>query len=111
MAKKAYFVYIVKCKDNTLYTGITNDLISRIQAHNKAKGAKYTRARMPVKLVFSKKVASRPKALKLEYQIKQLSRTEKLNMIKGAISSRLRTRCYGGQAVKIHNHMQPNQLR
>ncbi len=78
-----YFVYILKCADNTLYTGITVDVMRRVKEHNLSKlGAKYTRARRPVKLVYSKKYKSRSLATKAESQIKNLTREEKLKLIK-----------------------------
>ncbi len=79
----SFFVYIVKCSDKTLYTGITTDLKRRIDEHNSSDlGAKYTRARRPVKLVWSKKFKTRSLATKEEYKIKQLSREEKIVLIK-----------------------------
>lgn len=77
-----YHLYILKCTDKTLYTGITTDLNRRIKEHNTSKlGAKYTSARRPVKLVYSKKFANRSKAQKEESKIKKLSRTEKLTLL------------------------------
>jgi putative endonuclease len=73
-----WIIYLVRCSDNTLYCGITNDLERRIKQHNEGKGAKYTRGRGPITLI---KFFTRPtkgEALKLEYRIKQLSRQEKL---------------------------------
>ena len=78
-----YFVYIVKCADTTLYTGITTDLERRLTEHNQSeKWAKYTRVRRPVTLVYSEKHASRSEACQREYAIKQLSREEKLEMMR-----------------------------
>lgn len=78
-----YHLYILKCADNSLYTGITVDLARRVAEHNSSKlGAKYTRARQPVKLVYSKKFPSRSAALKAEARIKKLSHSEKLNIMK-----------------------------
>lgn len=78
-----YYLYILKCSDKTLYTGITVDLKRRIKEHNTSKlGAKYTSARRPVKLVYSKKFANRSKAQKEESKIKKLSRAEKLKLIR-----------------------------
>jgi len=78
-----YHLYILKCADNSLYTGITVDLARRVAEHNSSKlGAKYTRARQPVKLVYSRKLPSRSVALKAEARIKKLSHSEKLNIIK-----------------------------
>ncbi len=78
-----YYIYIVKCADKTLYTGITIDLARRIKEHNSSKlGAKYTRARRPVKLVYSKKFRNRSIASKAEARIKKLTREYKLNMLK-----------------------------
>ena len=74
-----WFVYILNCSDNTLYTGITNNLEKRIATHNSGKGAKYTKGRTPVTLLKSFECSSKSEALKLEYKIKQLPREEKLN--------------------------------
>jgi putative endonuclease len=74
-----WFVYIVECSDKTLYTGITTDIERRIKQHNEGVGAKYTRGRGPVALVKSFERLTKSDALKLEYQIKQLSKEEKLN--------------------------------
>jgi putative endonuclease len=71
-------VYILMCADQTLYTGITNNLSRRIRQHNSKKGAKYTRSRTPVTLYTSFDCADKSAALKLEYSIKQLSRQQKL---------------------------------
>jgi putative endonuclease len=75
-----WFVYIVECSDKhkTLYTGITNNLFSRIEKHNKGLGAKYTKGRTPVYLLKTFKVKTKSEALKLEYKIKHLPREEKL---------------------------------
>ena len=78
-----WFVYILECKDKTLYTGITNNLEKRIEQHNHSpEGAKYTRARRPVKCVYTEKHNNRSEATKREMAIKKLSRIEKLNLIK-----------------------------
>lgn len=78
-----YHLYILKCADKTLYTGITTDLNRRILEHNSSKrGAKYTSARRPVRLVYSKKFKDRSLASKEESKIKKLSRAEKLKKIK-----------------------------
>jgi putative endonuclease len=73
-----WYVYILLCADDTLYTGITNNLERRIKQHNEGKGAKYTKGRGPVTLVKSIECATKSEALKLEYKIKQLPREEKL---------------------------------
>ena len=75
-------VYILQCNDNSLYTGITNHLQQRIEKHNAGKGAKYTRSRLPVVLVYQETVEDKSEALKREHQIKQLSRAEKLLLSK-----------------------------
>ena len=76
------FVYILKCNDNTLYTGWTNDLLKRINAHNSGKGAKYTRVRLPVDLIYFETYETSKEAMKREYHIKKrLSREEKLKLI------------------------------
>lgn len=79
------YVYILRCNDGTLYTGWTNDLINRVNAHNKGKGAKYTKARLPVKLVYYETYNSKRDALKREYEIKQYSKKDKENMISIAL--------------------------
>ncbi len=78
-----YYVYILKCSDGTLYTGFTNDLEKRVLAHNTSKtAAKYTRARRPVKLMYSEKFKSKGKALKREWEIKKIGREGKMELIK-----------------------------
>jgi len=73
-----WHVYIVRCADDTLYTGITNNIDKRIVKHNKGTGAKYTKARRPVILVKSIECVNKSEALKLEYKIKQMPKKEKL---------------------------------
>lgn len=76
-----YFVYIVECSDGTLYTGITTDLERRLDEHNYSnKGAKYTRARRPVFLVYNETVNNRSEASKREHTLKKMSRQEKRNL-------------------------------
>lgn len=75
-----WFVYILQCSDGTLYTGITNNLQKRIEAHNKGAGAKYTRGRGPVTLIKSFEVMDKGEALKIERRIKKLSRDQKLEL-------------------------------
>ena len=82
MSETAWTVYILRCADGTLYTGIAPDVEKRLQKHNEGKGAKYTRGRTPVELVYREEHPSRAEASKREYQIKQLSRAEKLELIK-----------------------------
>jgi putative endonuclease len=77
-------IYIVRCNDNTLYTGITIDIDKRLEEHNSGKkGAKYTRSRRPVKLVYSEETSSRSKATKRELQIKKMTRIRKLTLVAG----------------------------
>ena len=73
-----WFCYILECSDGTLYTGITTDIDKRVSTHNKGKGAKYTKTRLPVVLKWSKIVENRSEASKLEYKIKKLNRSQKL---------------------------------
>lgn len=80
-----WVVYILECSDNTLYTGITNNLEKRLEQHNNSnEGAKYTRARRPVKCVYSEIQDNRSEATKREFVIKKLTRTEKLKLIHGS---------------------------
>jgi putative endonuclease len=77
-----YYLYILKCSDKTLYTGITTDPARRAMEHNSSKlGARYTRTRRPVKLIFSKKFKNRSAASKEESRIKKMSRSEKLKLV------------------------------
>lgn len=76
-----WYVYILRCRDETLYTGITNDLGARIRAHNAGTGAKYTRGRGPVELIYCETLSSHGDALRREYAIKQLSKQQKLALI------------------------------
>lgn len=75
------YTYIVKCSDETLYTGWTNNLKKRLEAHNSGKGAKYTKNRRPVELVYFEEYDTKQEAMKREYAIKQLSRQKKLALI------------------------------
>lgn len=76
-----HYVYILECSDNTLYTGWTTDLEKRIKTHNEGKGAKYTRIRRPVTLVYYESYDDKSTALKREYEIKQFSREKKCLLI------------------------------
>ena len=76
------FVYILECSDRSLYTGWTTDVEERVQTHNSGQGAKYTRSRLPVKLVYFEEVDCRSAALKREAAIKKLSREKKILLIK-----------------------------
>lgn len=77
----AWFVYILRCADGTLYTGITTNLARRERQHNAAKGgARYTRSRQPVTLIYSESAANRSEASKREYAIKKLSLAEKIKL-------------------------------
>lgn len=79
--KMKNYTYIVQCSDGTLYTGWTNDISKRIKVHNQGKGAKYTKSRLPVKLVYSEEYDTKQEAMQREYAIKQLSRKEKLALV------------------------------
>jgi putative endonuclease len=78
---KRWWVYMVRCSDGTLYTGATNNVSARVDTHNAGKGARYTRSRLPVELVFQRVKKDRSAALSFEAQLKKLSRTNKLNLI------------------------------
>jgi putative endonuclease len=82
----AVFVYIVECADGTLYTGWTTDIERRLKAHNAGRGARYTRQRGPVRLVYLEEVPDRPTAQKREMEIKRLSRAGKFKLIECSIS-------------------------
>ena len=81
----SYFVYILECNDGSLYTGITTNLRKRLDEHNtKDTGAKYTKARRPVKLIYKESSENRSTASKREYEIKKLTRIKKLHLIQKA---------------------------
>lgn len=77
-----WFVYILKCSDDTLYTGITNNVSKRIEDHEKGVGAKYTKGRSPFQLLFTEKHPNRSSASKREIEIKSFSKIEKLALTK-----------------------------
>jgi putative endonuclease len=76
-----WYVYILECSDLTLYTGISNDVEKRIETHNNKKGAKYTKTRTPVKLVYQQSFETKSLAAKEEWRIKQLTRNQKKELI------------------------------
>lgn len=78
---KIWYVYILQCGDNTLYCGVTPDIEKRLEQHRCGKGAKYTRGRGPLELVYSEQLPTHSDALRREIAIKQLSRSEKLKLI------------------------------
>jgi putative endonuclease len=75
-------IYIIRCKDSKLYTGITNDIERRIKEHNSGNGCRFTKYRYPVELLYTEKAASRAAALKREARVKSCTRVEKLALIK-----------------------------
>ena len=82
MKSSPWYLYVVKCSDNTLYTGVTTNLDRRLNEHNTSpKGAKYTRKRRPVVLVYSKHYTDRSQAQKAEHQFKSLTRKQKIKVI------------------------------
>ncbi|MGL6174116.1 MAG: GIY-YIG nuclease family protein [Cellulosilyticaceae bacterium] len=78
-----YYTYILECGDKTYYTGYTTNVERRIKTHNQGKGAKYTRCRLPVKLIYKEILETKSEAMKREYAIKQLSRKQKELLIQG----------------------------
>jgi len=84
LAARNYVVYLLECTDGTLYTGITTDLKKRVEEHNESpRGARYTKSRRPVRLVYSEQAKTRSAALVREYAIKKLSRARKQVLISG----------------------------
>lgn len=81
MANEGHYVYILRCKDDSLYTGYTTNITRRFDMHTDGKGAKYTRGRGPFTLMLSESYPTKERAMKREYEIKQLSRTEKIKLI------------------------------
>jgi predicted GIY-YIG superfamily endonuclease len=88
MPGRRWVLYIIKCGDGTLYTGITNDIARRVGQHNEGIASRYTRSRLPVKLVYQEPCRGRSQALKKEFAVKSLSRKEKENYIKKPVLPR-----------------------
>lgn len=78
----AWSVYIVSCADGSLYTGISRDVLRRVAVHNSGRGAKYTRSRLPVRLVYQEELDDRSSALKREAEIKRMAATDKKRLVK-----------------------------
>ncbi|MEO6772783.1 MAG: GIY-YIG nuclease family protein [Kofleriaceae bacterium] len=76
-----WFVYLARCADDTIYCGITNDLVARLIAHNAGKGARYTRTRTPIEILGTRRCATKGRALRIEYRVKQLTRVQKLELV------------------------------
>ena len=79
--EKNWYLYILRCGDGSLYTGITTDVLARLEAHRAGKGAKYTRGRGPLELVYSENCVEHSTALKRELEIKALPRLDKMKLI------------------------------
>ena len=84
-----WFLYILKCNDNTLYTGITSDLPRRLKQHNNGKAARYTRSRLPIEVIFQEPCLSKSHALKKEYAVKSMTQKNKYDYIKKNRRTRL----------------------
>jgi len=84
-SNKDWIVYILLCRDNTLYTGITNNIGKRLITHNKGTASRYTRARLPVKLLKLSRCMSKEEALRLEIKIKKLPKNRKLEILAAAV--------------------------
>ena len=80
---KKWYLYILRCADGTLYTGITTDVEARLETHRSGKGAKYTRGRTPLELVYREECEDHSQALKRELAVKDMSREEKQKLING----------------------------
>ncbi|MFW6266821.1 MAG: GIY-YIG nuclease family protein [Halanaerobium sp.] len=81
MAKDKHYIYVLECSDGSLYTGYTTNVERRLEEHNSGQGAKYTRGRLPVKLRYQEEFKNRSLAQQREYQIKQLPRSKKEELI------------------------------
>lgn len=80
--KEKYYAYMLRCNDNSIYSGYTTNLVKREKVHNSGKGAKYTRSRLPVKVVYFEEFETKSEALKREYEFKQYTHLEKEEIIK-----------------------------
>ncbi len=83
---RQWCVYMVRCADGSLYTGSTNDLVARVEKHNRGEGAKYTRSRKPVQLIYSEPAADQSAALKREAVIKSFSKRQKTDLIEDDVN-------------------------
>lgn len=81
MGESSHYVYVIECSDGSLYTGYTTDLDRRVQEHNEGTGAKYTRGRTPVSVQYTESFESKSAAMSREYEIKQLSRSQKESLV------------------------------
>jgi uncharacterized protein (TIGR02453 family) len=104
-----WFVYIARCGDGSLYTGVTTDPVARVAAHNRGQGAAYTRARRPVRLVHLERAAGRSDALRRELAIKRLSRAEKERMLTGRPGEKFGG--FGGEALRFLRRLRRNNQR
>lgn len=84
-----YVTYLLRCADGSLYCGWTNHLEKRVEAHNSGKGAKYTKSRRPVQLVYYEVFATKQEAMRREWQVKQLSRKEKLRLVEAGSQTKI----------------------
>ncbi len=103
-----WFVYLARCRDGTLYAGITTDLEARIAAHNTGKGAAYTRARLPVVLVYAEPAGDRSAALRREAAIKRMSRTDKLRLVGTPAAPRTRIAQEAPVSGRLLDRQQPS---
>ena len=83
-----WYLYVVRCKDGSFYTGITKDVEARIKVHNSPRGAKYTRARRPVVLLYTEEFETKSQALHREIEVKKLGRENKIHLVKFGAGSR-----------------------
>lgn len=88
MNEKKYYTYILRCGDDTLYTGFTTDLEHRLQIHNAGKGAKYTKARLPVEMIYHEEYPTKEEAMRREAAIKKLTRKQKIELIKNRTNTK-----------------------
>lgn len=88
MSDVDWYIYILRCADRSLYTGIAKDVAGRVIQHNKGRGAKYTRARLPVELVYTERARDRGSALRREHEIKRLRSTGKRRLIADSLGER-----------------------
>ena len=88
MTDKKHFTYILRCSDDSLYTGYTTNLAKRLQTHNAGKGAKYTKARLPVEMVYQEEYVTKEEAMRREAAIKKLTRKQKIELIKNQTNTK-----------------------
>ncbi|WP_308755063.1 GIY-YIG nuclease family protein [uncultured Anaerotruncus sp.] len=98
------YAYLLRCADGTLYAGWTNDPAARLEAHNEGRGAKYTRGRLPVEMVYREAFGTRAEAMRREWELKQMTRAQKLALIAQGAGHRLKKKLFETTPAQSAGH-------